>query len=100
MWHWLEKLFGNAGSMPTDPPRLSAATKGTLSSSLLGLPCGERGWITLIDAARLFSTEEREYAFGEMDDEGKRRLGEFASECRCEVQFMPKEGHVYFRRTS
>jgi hypothetical protein len=83
--------------MPADLPRLSAATEGTLSSSLRGLPRGERGWITLIDAARLFSNEEREYAFGEMDDEGKRRIGEFASECRCEVQFIPSEGRVYFR---
>jgi hypothetical protein len=100
MWHWLRKIFGNAGSIPTDLPRLSAATEGTLSSSLLGLPRGERGWIALIDAARLFSTEEREYAFGEMDDEGKRRIGDFAAACRCEVQFTPREGRVYFRRTS
>jgi hypothetical protein len=60
----------------------------------------ERGWISLSEAAHLFSTMVPEYAFGEMDEEGKRRIAEFAAACRCEVQFMPAEGRVYFRRRS
>ena len=51
--------------------------------------------IALYKAIRLFSNEAPDYAFGEMDDEGKRRLAEFASEFKCEVQFMPqKDGYT------
>src|SRR6266480_2140504 len=92
MWHWLRKLFGKAGATPADVPYLPATNERTLSSSLNNLPSRERGWIALSEAAHLFSNEAPDYAFGEMDDEGKRRLGQFASECRCEVQFMPTEG--------
>jgi hypothetical protein len=100
MWHWLQKLFGSADAVPADAPRLPATSERALSSSLKTLPSEERGWIALSEATRLFSNEAPDYAFGEMDDEGKRRLGEFASECRCEAQFMPTEGRVYFRRGS
>jgi len=64
------------------------------------LPSKERGWIALSEAARLFSNEAPDYAFGDMDDEGKRGLAEFGADCRCEYQFMPTEGRVYFRRRS
>ncbi len=53
MWHWLRKLFGSVNGIPADV---------------------ERGWIRLSEAAHLFSPEEPNYAFGDMDDEGKRRL--------------------------
>jgi hypothetical protein len=97
MWHLLRKVFGSA-VIPADAPRLPATSERVLSSSLKNLRLEERGWIALSEATRLFSNEGPDYAFGEMDEEGKRRLGEFASECRCEVQFMPSEGRVYFRR--
>ncbi len=100
MWHWLRKLFGSADAIPADVARLPATSERALSSSLKRLPPEERGWIALSEAIRLFSNEAPHYAFGEMDDEGKSRLGEFASKCRCEVQFMPTEGRVYFRRRS
>jgi hypothetical protein len=99
MWRWIRKIFGSA-VIPTDAPRLPATSERALSSSLKSLRSEERGWIALSEATRLFSNEAPDYAFGEMDDEGKRRLGEFASKCRCEVQFMPTEGRVYFRRRS
>jgi hypothetical protein len=100
MWHRLRKLFGSADAIPADVARLTATSERALSSSLNNLRSGERGWVALSEATRLFSNEAPDYAFGEMDDEGKSRLGEFASKCRCEVQFMPTEGRVYFRRRS
>jgi hypothetical protein len=50
----------------------------------------------LSEATRLFSNQQSEYAFGEMDEEGKLRISEFASEYGCDYQFMPTEGRVYF----
>jgi hypothetical protein len=88
MWHWLHKVFGSAGAIPAEPARLSAASEERLSSSLRTLPHGERGWITIAEAAQLFSPMEQEYAFGEMDDEGRLRLAEFAAASRCEPRFM------------
>jgi hypothetical protein len=100
MWHWLRKLFASADAIPPDVARLSATSEQALSSSLNNLRSEQRGWIALSEATRLFSNEAPDYAFGEMDDEGKRRVGDFASNCRCEVQFMPTEGRLYFRRRS
>ena len=54
----------------------------------------------LSEATRLFSNQQSEYAFGEMDEEGKLRISEFASECECVFQFMPAEGRVYFTRNT
>ena len=71
----LRKIFSPANAVPPDAPRLSGASESALGSSLQSLPAGERGWITLAEAARLFSSEQPEYAFGEMDDAGKLRLG-------------------------
>jgi hypothetical protein len=88
----------NAAATPADICKLSAANKAALAGSIGTLPHGERGWITLPEAACIFSTQQTQYAFGEMDREGKRRLDEFAAKCKCEVQFVPTEGRVYFRR--
>jgi hypothetical protein len=67
---------------------------------LQSVPPGERGWITLAEAARLFSAAEPEYAFGEMDETGKARLSQFAKMYRCTPEFMPTEGRLYLRRNS
>ena len=48
------------------------------SSSLRRLHFGQRGWITLDEAASLFSPMDDQFAFGELDDEGKRIFAEFA----------------------
>ena len=74
----LRKIFSPANAAPPDAPRLSGTSESALGSSLQGLPAGERGWITFAEAARLFSSEQPQYAFGEMDDAGKLRLGQFS----------------------
>ena len=96
----LRKIFTPANAVPPDAPRLSGASESALGSSLQSLPAGERGWITLAEAARLFSSEDPRYAFGEMDDAGKLRLREFSTQHRCSPQFMPTEGRVYFTRNT
>ncbi len=49
------------------------------------------------EAAALFSPKNNEYAFGELDDEGKRDLATFAAENqRSRFEFMPFEGRLYF----
>jgi hypothetical protein len=95
----LRKMFGSAGAKPADVRRLSGASERDLASSLRRVPRGERGWITLSEAVRRFSDKPMDYAFGETDDEGKRRLDEFAAKCNCDVQIMPTEERVYFTIT-
>ena len=95
---FLRKMFSPPNAVPPDGPRLSGASESALGSSLQGLPAGERGWITLAEAARLFSSEKPDYAFGEMDEAGKDRLAQFSTRHRCSPQFMPVEGRVYFTR--
>src|ERR1700730_15242102 len=94
----LKKLFSSASATPADAPRLPATSESALESSLQGLPTVEVGWITLAEAAQLFSTEESRYAFGEMDEAGKLRLGEFSAEDRCTLDYMTNEGGGYFAR--
>ena len=96
----LKKLFSSASATPADAPRLPATSESALESALQRLPAGERGWITLAEAARLFSSERSDYAFGEMDDAGKERLAQFSTQHRCSPQFMPTEGRVYFTRNT
>src|SRR6476661_5797201 len=93
-----KKIFGSGNATPPDATRLSGTSENSLGSSLQSLPAGERGWITLAEAARLFSSDDPQYAFGEMDDAGKLRLGQFSTQHRCSPQFMPTEGRVYFTR--
>jgi hypothetical protein len=51
----------------------------------------------MTEAAALFSQKSSEYAFGELDDEGKQHLGSFAAENQpCRFEFMPVEGRLYF----
>jgi hypothetical protein len=97
---WLTGIFGSAPAAPADVPRLSSPNERALAASLQNLPVGERGFIPLADAARIFSTEPESYAFGEMDDAGKARLARFAAEAHCFPEFMPTEGRLYFTRTS
>ena len=96
----LKKFFGAPNATPRDVPKLPGTSESALASSLQGLPAGEHRWITLAEAARLFSAAELEYAFGEMDDAGKLRLEQFSAEHRCSPQFMPVEGRVYFTRNA
>ena len=86
--------------MPSDLPRLRAGTESDLSASLGLLPDREKGWITLAEARRLFSHMDDQYAFGEMDEQGKHNLSEFAAQAdhRSSFQIMPVEGRIYFTR--
>ena len=70
--------------------------KQTLASAITRLLPDDRGWITLEEASRLFSDMQPQYAFGEMDDEGKQNLEKFAREVSREFEFWPNENRVYF----
>jgi hypothetical protein len=61
-----KKIFGSSAAIPVDERTLSGANEDALASSLEKLGNGERGWIPLAQAALLFSTEDRQYAFGEL----------------------------------
>jgi hypothetical protein len=95
---WFRSLLGSSDATPADDPTLAGTSKEALASSLHRLPPGERGWIPLVDAARLFSTEDTPYAFGEMDDAGMKRLAEFAAEHRCTPDFRPTIARMYFEK--
>ena len=100
-WEKLKSAFKARGPVPPDTRRLNGSSEGVLSASIRLLPAGERGWITMREAAALFSRMDDQYAFGEMDDAGKTNLGAFAAERahRCDIEFAPIEGRVYFVRT-
>jgi hypothetical protein len=93
-----KKIFGPSAATPVDERALSGTSEDALASSLERLADGERGWIPLAQAALLFSTEDRQYAFGELDDAGKNRLAIFAADHRCTPDFRPTEGRMYFRK--
>jgi hypothetical protein len=99
----LERIKSVLSSKPVIAPpehRLSAETEAGLSSSLRALVIGAKGWIALEEARRLFSPmDEAQYAFGEMDDEGRSNLGSFAAQHHCKIDLMP-DGRIYFTRQS
>jgi hypothetical protein len=101
IWETIKAAFAVGVSTPPDARKLNAINEATLSASLRALRDRERGWITLSEARALFSTMDDQYAFGEMDDDGRARLAAFAaeSEHRCTLDFMPAEGRIYFTRT-
>jgi hypothetical protein len=100
MWKTIKSLLGSGGRDPPDAQRLKAGSEAALSASLRALPVGERGWIPLSEARSLFSHKDDQYAFGEMDEEGKAAIASFAAraEHRSDFSFMPVEGRVYFTR--
>ena len=79
--------------------RLAGESEAALSASLQTLVRGARGWIALDEARRLFSSQGAQYAFGELDEDGKAKLDDFASRNRCAIDIMP-EGRVYFTRAA
>jgi hypothetical protein len=82
---------------PEAPVKLDASSKSSLAASIRALAPGRRGWISMSEAARLFSAKEAAYAFGEMDDDGNRNLASFAATTpRRRFDFMPVEGRLYF----
>jgi len=95
-----KRFFGTSAATPADDRKLSATTESALGRGLQNLSRGARGWITLAEAARLFSTQEPQMAFGDLDEAGKTALAEFAAQYRCMPQFMPMEGRLYFQRNT
>ena len=100
IWESIKAVFAGGASTPPDARRLSAVDEFALSACLSVLYDGERGWITLSEARALFSPRDEQYAFGEMDDQGRASLAAFAarSEHRSDVDIMPVERRVYFTR--
>jgi hypothetical protein len=95
----MKRIFGTAtGATPADERQLAGASEGALGASLQKLPSGERGWIMLAQAAALFSNEEGQYAFGELDNDGKMRLAQFAAQHLSTPDFRPTEGRIYFKK--
>jgi hypothetical protein len=83
-----------------EPPatrRLDGSSKELLAISIKKIPYEERGWITIQEAAALFSAADDEYAFRKMDG-GMRNLSSFMAEttyCCC-FEFI--DGRLYFFR--
>ena len=50
------------------------------------------------EARILFSTMGDQYAFGETDDDGRRKIESFAAQHRSIINFIPAEERVYFVR--
>ena len=100
VWQTIKAAFALGTAVPPDARRLNAVDVFALSASLGALFDGERGWITLAEARNLFSPMDDQYAFGEMDEEGKAEIASFAAhiEHRSDFDFMPVEGRVYFTR--
>src|ERR1700730_12558385 len=100
MWKTIKSRFGSSARDTPDALRLNAGIEAALSASLRALPVGERGWIPLSQARSLFSRMDDNYAFGEMDEEGKAKIASFAAyiEHRSDFDFMPVEGRVDFTR--
>ncbi len=84
-------------SDPEAPVKLDASSKSSLGASIRALAPGRRGWISMSEAARLFSAKDAAYAFGELDEDGNRNLASFAATTpRHRFDFMPVEGRLYF----
>ena len=79
--------------------KLDGTTEAALVRSLSALPPDERGWITFPEAGALFSTKGAQYAFGEMDKDGRRNIESFAAQYGCIINFMPNENRIYFVRS-
>jgi hypothetical protein len=97
----LKSVFLPGTPDPAGASRLKGESVTALAASLKSLPVGRRGWITLREAWHLFSpVDDEEEAFGELDDEGRKRLEDFAAEAshRSDFNYMPAEGLLYFTR--
>ena len=92
IWARLMSYFASGSNEAPSSRRLSASSETALAASIEGLLPGDRGWITFQDARDMFSALDDEYAFGEMDDDGKRNLASFAASHRADPDFRPVEG--------
>jgi hypothetical protein len=100
IWAALKALFGSDSSGPADARKLDGSSESALGRSLRESFPDERHWITFTEARSLFSTKDDRYAFGEMDEEGKRKIESFAADHSSCIEFMPMEQRVYFVRNA
>ena len=100
LWDFGKQFLAGESVESPSPRKLSAVSMSALSHALKDLPVGVRGWIMLSEARSLFSSMDDQYAFGEMDEQGKANLAAFASDAEHQsiFNFMPAEGRVYFTR--
>jgi hypothetical protein len=96
----LKSLFAPVAASPASPPKLDAGSEPALSNSLGALSSRQQGWITIEEARQLFSPMDKQYAFGEMDDQGKANLASFAARHSSSFDIMPVEGRIYFARNA
>ena len=95
----LKSLFHRSDDEPSATRRLDGSSKELLAASIRMTPYEESGWITIKEAAVLFSPADDEYAFRAMD-EGKRNLASFVTEETHHCRFEFREGRIYFIRTT
>ncbi len=100
LWDKIRSVFTAGEDAPPDVRRLDGSAQSALAVSLGGLARGERGWISFAQGRRLFSNKDEQYAFGDMDDEGKAALAAFvaAPSHKAKVDLMPVEGRIYLTR--
>ena len=84
--------------MPESPRQLDAGSVSTLAVTIGRLRPREQGWIALSAGQRLFSSMQADYAFGEMDEEGRASIADFADRAAASFSIMPVEGRIYFTR--
>jgi hypothetical protein len=96
----LKSIFAPAAPEPGSPPKLDASSETALSRSLEALSSRQQGWITMQEARQLFSPMDDQYAFGEMDDQGKANLASFGARHGSSIDIMPVEGRIYFTRNA
>ena len=83
---------------PESPRQLDAGSVSTLAATIGRLRPREQGWIALSAGQRLFSSMQADYAFGEMDEEGRASIADFADRAAASFSIMPVEGRIYFTR--
>ena len=94
--HRVKSLF-ESSDQPSAARRLDAKSTELLATAIKLLHDGERGWISLKDAAALFSSQNDEYPFRAMD-RGMRNLASFVAEETYRCRFAFVEGQLYFIR--
>jgi hypothetical protein len=94
----LKSIFTGPTAEPPSPPRLESTNEAALAQSLRSKSSGERGWVTMQEARRLFSPMDEQYTFGETDDEGRANLARFEQAHDVRADIMPLEGRIYFTR--
>jgi hypothetical protein len=94
----LKSLFHRSDEPPA-PRRLDCRSKEVLAASIKMIPQEERGWITIQEAAVLFSPTDDDYAFRKMDG-GMQNLAAFMVEetYRCSFEFIGPR--LYFIRAA